>query len=155
MLAAQKGPYGGLWLRVGCDAGPTPDAASLAEALITVPPDSSAATYVALNERCVSPQLTETLLSHGFSFHHFRRSPPSGDPSERVPHHELVYYKWEGNADHDLVPAYATATEGVGGLILSPDEKSVLLIWEYGCWKLVTLQRFLGWVNRGIGMGWD
>ena len=31
-----------------------------------------------------------------------------------------------------MVPAYATSIEGVGALVLSPDEKRVLLVWEYG-----------------------
>lgn len=135
---AQLGPYGGLWLRIGSPGGPRPpDAALLVEALRSVPPNPAAATYVALNERCVSTQLVETLLSHGFDFHHYRRSPPTtGDQGMR--HNEFVYYRWEGDQSHNLVPAYATATEGVGGLLLSPDEKQVLLIWEYGCWKMVT-----------------
>ena len=31
-----------------------------------------------------------------------------------------------------MVPCYATSIEGVGALVLSPDEKKVLLVWEYG-----------------------
>ena len=132
-LVAQKGPYGGLWLRVGCPGAPPPDAGALAAELDSMPKASSAV-YVALNERCVSPGLTEALLSRGFRFHHYRHANTRGTQA----HNELVYYKWEGDPAHDMVPAYATATEGVGGVVLSSDEKSVLLVWEYGCWKLVT-----------------
>jgi 8-oxo-dGTP pyrophosphatase MutT (NUDIX family) len=37
-----------------------------------------------------------------------------------------------------MVPCYATSIEGVGALVLSPDESKVLLVWEYGQWKPVT-----------------
>ena len=49
-----------------------------------------------------------------------------------------MYYRWNGDAAHDMVPAYSTSIEGVGGLVLSPDESKVLLIWEYGNWKPIT-----------------
>ena len=151
---AQAGPFGGLWLRIGSPGGPpTPDTASLTEALTTVPVNPAAAIYVALGERCISPQMTESLLSQGFSFHHYRRSPPASGGSQQQQHNEFVYYKWGGDPGHDMVPAYATATEGVGGLLLSPDEREVLLIWEYGCWKMVTGsvdpgERLLGTLHR-------
>ena len=48
-----------------------------------------------------------------------------------------MYYRWNGDAAHDMVPAYSTSIEG-GGLVLSPDESKVLLIWEYGNWKPIT-----------------
>jgi len=37
-----------------------------------------------------------------------------------------------------MVPHYATSIEGVGALVLSPDEKKILLVWEYGNWKPVS-----------------
>ena len=134
---AQRGPYGGLWLRVGSPGGPPPDAAALGATLDAAHGRSGAATYVAVAEACISPPLTEALCSRGFRFHHFRRPPP-GAKAEVAAHNEYVYYRWEGDGAHDMVPAYATASEGVGGLILSADEQRVLLIWEYGCWKMVT-----------------
>ena len=132
---AQKGPYGGLWLRIGSPGGPHPDAAAL-EATLDEAAEGrrGVATYVAVAEVCISPALTRCLHSHGFRFHHFRRPPPGG-AAEVAEHNEHVYYKWEGDGMHDMVPAYATASEGVGGLIFSSDERKVLLIWEYGCWK--------------------
>ena len=53
----------------------------------------------------------------------------------RVP--SAVYYRWLGDPAHDMVPGYATSIEGVGALVLSPDETKVLLVWEYGSWKHV------------------
>ena len=135
---AQLGPFGGLWLRVGLPQAPSrADGASLADAISTLPASERAATYVCIGERSISPDLTETLLERGFAFHHYRQSPPDG-VGDTPEHNEFVYYRFEGDAAHDMVPAYATATEGVGGVILSPDETQVLLIWEYGCWKMVT-----------------
>ena len=49
-----------------------------------------------------------------------------------------TYYWWKVKSIEDKVPEYATAVEGVGALILSPDRTEVLLVWEYGKWKLVT-----------------
>lgn len=43
-----------------------------------------------------------------------------------------------GESHEDIVPSYATAIEGISALLLSPDEKKVLLIWERGNWKTVT-----------------
>ena len=61
----------------------------------------------------------------------------AGRPDPHVPG-QLVYYKWMGEQySHDRVPSYATSIEGVAAVVLSPDEQRILLIWEYGHWKLV------------------
>lgn len=55
-----------------------------------------------------------------------------------------TYYKWNLDGVEDKVPAHSTSVEGVNGIVLSPDEQSVLLVYEYGNWKGVS-----GALNRG------
>ena len=71
--------------------------------------------YVALSETSVDAAHVRCLLAKGFRFYHHRTSPEGDD--------ELVYYAWPDRPDYpDKVPPYATATEGVGAILLSPDE---------------------------------
>lgn len=142
----QRGAYGSLWLRIGLDDVPVPSAtlsAALNEAhdrTKDVKPNG-AAVYVGIQELSLEPILSRLLRAHGFKYHHFRQAPPDGKSfgvgdGGRTGEH--VYYKWHGNPNHDMVPAYSSSIEGVGGLLLSPDETRVLLIWEYGNWKPLT-----------------
>jgi hypothetical protein len=63
-----------------------------------------------------------------FKFHHYE--------NENKTH---VCYGWSCLAHpKDNVAPYATSIGGVGTIILSPDEKEVLLIFEYGKFKVVT-----------------
>lgn len=48
------------------------------------------------------------------------------------------YYKWLLPDIEDKVHPYATSTAGASSMILSPDELSVLLIYENSNWKFVT-----------------
>ena len=48
------------------------------------------------------------------------------------------YYKWLLDNVEDKVHPYATSTAGASAMILSPDELSVLLIFENNNWKFVT-----------------
>ena len=48
------------------------------------------------------------------------------------------YYKWLLVNVEDKVHPYATSTAGATAVILSPDEKSILMIHEYDMWKCVT-----------------
>lgn len=48
------------------------------------------------------------------------------------------YYKWLLDNVEDKVHPYATSTAGASAMILSPDESSVLLIFENNNWKFVT-----------------
>lgn len=48
------------------------------------------------------------------------------------------YYKWLLTDVEDKVPPYATSTSGATTMILSPDELSVLLVYEADMWKPVT-----------------
>lgn len=48
------------------------------------------------------------------------------------------YYKWLLDNIEDKVQPYATSTASAAAMILSPDEKSILMVHEYGIWKFVT-----------------
>lgn len=87
------------------------------------------AIYIEIPAKQLSRYLP-TLNDFDIKFHHFQNN-------------AYTYYIWKvkdesGNPIEDKVPVYATSIEGVGGLILSPDLMKVLLVWEYGKWKLVT-----------------
>jgi len=99
-------------------------------------PAPGAALYVCVYELFADPAVLGMLREQGFRFHHFHPSTAEGRP-DQMQAGEFVYYKWMG-VEEDMVPGYATSIEGAAGVILSPDEQRVLLIWEYGNWKLVT-----------------
>ena len=165
-LVLQAGPYHSVWLRV-------PVASSPAEAIAAELPvgdfsevartwlaafqktGREAAFYVALPESSpFVPEAVRWLQTNGFSFHHYN-PPPTIPTSENCSaasavtgdgNGELIYYRWCGRGD-DRVPSFATSGEGVGVVLLSPDECSVLLVWENGNWKTVT-----GAVDTGEGV---
>ena len=140
----QAGPFNSLWIRIGCEPGKPLVSAAALDGLLTEKLEEQAAKkvpgalYVAIDEKSVDSEHVRCLLKRGFKFYHHRAS-ESGD--------EFVYYAWPDRPDFtDKVPIYATSTEGVGAIVLSPDEKRVLLVWEYGCWKMPT-----GSVDEGEG----
>uniref|UniRef100_A0A7S3Z5A1 Nudix hydrolase domain-containing protein n=1 Tax=Lotharella globosa TaxID=91324 RepID=A0A7S3Z5A1_9EUKA len=45
-----------------------------------------------------------------------------------------IWYKWTRKDVESRVPKYATSIEGGGAIVLSPDEKEFLLVFEYGRW---------------------
>lgn len=141
----QAGSYGSLWLRLGLGPGaPVPSAEVLSPALdeALARTEGKGAVYVGIQELALDPSVSTLLRQRGFRYHHFRQAPPEGKSfgagasGSRTGEH--VYYRWNGDPSHDMVPAYYTSIEGVGGLVLSPDESKVLLIWEYGNWKPIT-----------------
>jgi len=148
----QRGPFGSLWLRLGCVGREVPspevmlsllDTLLSAQALAELP----GAVYVALPESGIDAPHIRGLLDGRFSFHHYRKPEEEGDHISRTGGGEFVYYRWpDGVEQEDRVPAYATAIEGVGALLLSPDEQAILLVWEYGVWKQPT-----GAVDKGEG----
>lgn len=92
-------------------------------------PDVKGAIFIDIPERYLG-KLIDTVTNMSFVFHR---------QQDKV----YTYYLWavknsDGTPKEDKVPTYATATEGVGGLIFSPDHTQVLLVWEYGKWKVVT-----------------
>lgn len=122
------GPFQSRWLRVGPGAG----VQDVLHAVDTAEQGATTAVYVGVPddyEHCGS--LVKDLRARGFEFHHL--FPGEGD----APAGELIYYRWAGKGA-DLVPSYSTALEGVGVMVLSPDEDELLLAWEYGNWKMIT-----------------
>ena len=141
--AIRGGAYASL-LRLGVGDCTTPTAGTLSAAVDMALEHTAgrAAVYVGIQELSLDPGTASLLRQRGFKYHHFRQAPPDGQlfgaggGGWRTGEH--VYYRWNGDAAHDMVPAYSTSIEGVGGLVLSPDESKVLLIWEYGNWKPIT-----------------
>lgn len=128
----QGGPYGSWFLRLGCGVRATlPSAGQFGAALDSVTQlcsENKSAAYVCVPEIAMQPFFTEQLQTRGYAYHHYVAA-AGENPAE------FIYYKWNGDPSHDMVPSYATSIEGVGGVLLSPDEKKVLLVWEYGNWK--------------------
>eukprot|EP00746_Dinoflagellata_sp_MGD_P020876 gnl/MRDRNA2_/MRDRNA2_148683_c0_seq1.p1 gnl/MRDRNA2_/MRDRNA2_148683_c0~~gnl/MRDRNA2_/MRDRNA2_148683_c0_seq1.p1 ORF type:complete len:376 (+),score=53.51 gnl/MRDRNA2_/MRDRNA2_148683_c0_seq1:75-1202(+) len=144
-VTLQGGPFNSIWLRI--HDGPLQSPVS---PVATYWLDKhfqkwhkslpGAAFYVSVSETSDAlPDIVKWCQMHGLRFHHYHMHSPEQGPSE------YVYYKWHGQGK-DLVPPYTTSDEGVGVLTLSPDEREVLLVWEYGCWKMVT-----GIVDPGEG----
>mmetsp|Transcript_100656 Transcript_100656/g.323167 ORF Transcript_100656/g.323167 Transcript_100656/m.323167 type:complete len:337 (-) Transcript_100656:64-1074(-) len=125
-----SGPYGSRWMRI-MDGASTDDCA---KALAEIEDGSNSAVYVGVPDdhpQCGS--IVSALRAKGYQFHHFWDG--NGDQGAAVG--ELIYYRWTGKGP-DTVPNYYTALEGVGCLVLSPERDAVLLVWEYGHWKMIT-----------------
>jgi len=143
----QRGPYRSWWLRLGIGLSRLPSFAQLSTALDEAIQRAKetkpfgTAVYVGVQELAMEPGISSLLRARGFQYHHFHasrgRDSSGGAGSEYEPG-EHIYYRWLGDPTHDLVPPYRTSIEGVGALLLSPDEKRVLLVWEYGNWKPVS-----------------
>lgn len=131
-VTLQGGPFNSVWLRV--HDGPM-------QSLFSHVADSwldkhfqqwnkatpGAAFYLSVSETSSSlGAVAQWCQKNGLHFHHHHVHPPEKGPSD------YVYCKWHGQSK-SLVPPYTTSEEGVGILMLSPDEKEVLLVWEYGC----------------------
>jgi len=126
-----SGSYGSRWVRVLPQATKEDIQSSVDSAL----DGASSAVYVGIPDdlpECGA--VVADLRKKGFKFHHF--NPDTGKDKDAVPG-ELIYYRWCGKG-HDVVPSYATALEGVGCIILNPKKDCILLVWEYGHWKLIT-----------------
>mmetsp|Transcript_9821 Transcript_9821/g.22311 ORF Transcript_9821/g.22311 Transcript_9821/m.22311 type:complete len:277 (-) Transcript_9821:944-1774(-) len=138
-IVLQQGPYESLWIRLGSGGMAMAGAELLAEQIdaSVAAHKTTGALYVALAEEQLQHEHIATLLQRNFKFHHYRAQAGCAG--------ELVYYLWPGDGV-DKVPHYSTSIEGVGALLLAPDEKSVLLVWEYGVWKTPT-----GAVDEGEG----
>lgn len=141
-LQVSGGPFNSRWVRVGSST----HAAEVLRALDKVEKDAPAAVYVGIMDN--HPEtggVVASLRARGYDFHHAHtcHAKPEGGTTEAA---ELIYQSWMGSGPN-MVPQYATCLEGVGGLILSPDRTHVLLVWEYGHWKVVT-----GNVDSGEGL---
>jgi len=143
-ISWQRGPYGSWWMRLGAAQSGMPTVPELSRALdigCERAKDAKSPLYVCVQELEAEPGVTALLRARGFGYHHFSPNEPprkSSAGGSAQPMGEHVYYRWFGDPGHDMVPCYATSIEGVGALVLSPDEKKVLLVWEYGNWKPVS-----------------
>jgi len=126
----QLGPFGSRWIRVrrGGEALRT-----ILERVDEAERLTQAAVWVGVpDDHPEASALISDLRRRGFRYHHAM----DGKHAEQ-PANELFYYRWLGEGE-DMVPDYTTAHEGVGALVLSPDKTEVLLVWEYGHWKMIT-----------------
>ena len=118
-LLVQNGPYASIWIRVNGDRATSEFESRLSRAL-----ETDRTIYVAIKQSAlpeVSKTILKTLLAKKFKFHHYH------DETD-----ELIWYLWQRKDHADLVPRYATSIEGGGVMVLSPDEKKVMLVFEYG-----------------------
>ena len=107
----------------------------------TVDPKKSGAVYCGIPEslagytptssgsnQTTSKSYTDYLKAAGFLFYTTRSVDPD-DANNNI--NEFLYV----NDIAAMVPAYATSIEGVTAVLLSPDEKNILSVWERGSWN--------------------
>ena len=157
-VVVQKGPFNALWMRCGLDDSTAPrlvnaSLQSLLELLLKVSTRPAAdqdfvncecdkhalptALYVGVSQRLNQGIDLQWLADRNFKFYRFQEYRKDGKEWDA----EIVYV-CEPYADEKLeplglfkpscVPPYSTAYEGVHAMLLSPDEKEVLLQWEGG-----------------------
>uniref|UniRef100_A0A6V3QBM6 Nudix hydrolase domain-containing protein n=2 Tax=Lotharella globosa TaxID=91324 RepID=A0A6V3QBM6_9EUKA len=118
-VVVQGSRYGGQWVRMRNHV----PAKDLDACLTTCEDVKSGAVYVGIPQRLVSTEYMSIVLSRGYKFYnHFEATD------------ELIWYKWTRKDVESRVPKYATSIEGGGAIVLSPDEKEFLLVFEYGRW---------------------
>ena len=137
-LIVQEGWYGSLFVRLLTGA---PSPGDLAALLGECEGKKSGAVYAALPEDLTAndtngQRWARVVLGLGYTHHHFHRE--TG---------EHIYYKWAKDIP-DMVPEYATSIEGGGVLVVSQDEKEVLLVRNRG-WTDSHWARIGGAVNPG------
>ena len=116
-IIVQNGPYGSLWIRVRGDA-------TAFEKVLKTALETNRTIYVAIKQSSLAESChvcLQSVLAKQFKFHHYHTETD-----------ELVWYLWQRTDHHDLIPSYATSIEGGGVMVLSPDEKKVMLVFEYG-----------------------
>lgn len=80
--------------------------------------------FVSIHES-VLMMFFDMMLNDEFKFHHYLNG-------------EYTYYSWNNKKIEDKIPEMASSSEGGATMILSTDMQSVLLVFEYEKWKLVT-----------------
>jgi len=113
------------WIRVlSADLGP----AQLSPVLtLCEESNSTGCIYVYLREKFINRQLVQQLKSQDYKFHHYVEETQS-----------FVYAKRPADEDQEGDEILnATSKEMVGALVISPDEKKVLLSWEGGKWNFL------------------
>jgi 8-oxo-dGTP pyrophosphatase MutT (NUDIX family) len=135
-LTLQAGPHGSLWLRVSGTVLGADFVEAASRWLTEFQKRGRGAFYVAIAESSHTvPEAVQWMLQNNFTFHHYM---PGQTTTQTKVEGELVYYRWCGDPSNDKVCQYATSVEGMSALLLSPDEREVLLVWEYGTWKSVS-----------------
>ena len=138
-IIVQEGWYKSFFVRVLTD-NVTPK--QLEEFLKECEDKQLGAVYAALPERLSAhgpvngQKWLDVVYSRGYKHHHYHK--PTG---------EQIYYVWGKNIP-DMVPEYATSIEGGGVLVVSQDEKEVLLVRNRG-WTDSHWARPGGAVNAG------
>lgn len=89
--------------------------------------NAKGAIHVYLREKFINRQLVQQLKSQGYKFHHYVEDTET-----------FVYGKRPLDAEAGKELMNATSKELIGSLILSPDHKQVLLLWEGGKWMYTT-----------------
>lgn len=89
--------------------------------------NSTGSIHVYLREKYINRAVVQQLRSQGYKFHHYVEDTQT-----------FVYGKRPQDADDGRELMNATARELVGALVLSPDEKQVLLAWEGGKWMFLS-----------------
>jgi hypothetical protein len=118
-ISWQRGAYGAVWIRPAPrKSGDGKSIQNIATAVALALDTVETAIYVELPEIDLEAGTIKLLREKDFAFHRFNDG-------------MFVYYKWMGDPKHDMVPAYSTSIEGVGALLLSPDESKVRLIYIY------------------------
>lgn len=136
-LMCRSGPHDSLLLDVA--SGPPVKGGSLLSVISFVPDDimqvwsgiikeaeshKSGAVFLNVHQDVIS-HFFDSILKSGFQFHHHLNG-------------IYTFYRWQKPNVEDKVPPFATSIGGVGVLLLSPDEQSVLMVYEYSKWKFVT-----------------
>jgi len=119
------GPFNSFTIKINSDIVPIGEVEATLDLLLQ---NASGAVYLAIPEEILC-KYYNIVGNYHMKFHHYQNN-------------IYTYYIWnvEGPSGpiEDKVPAYCSSIEGVGAIILSPDEKKILLVWEYGKWKIVT-----------------
>eukprot|EP00299_Pterocystis_sp_00344_P000574 c10159_g1_i1.p1 GENE.c10159_g1_i1~~c10159_g1_i1.p1 ORF type:complete len:396 (-),score=83.34 c10159_g1_i1:38-1225(-) len=109
------------WIRVlSADIGPAQLATVLGRCEES---NNHGAIHVYLREKFINRQLVQQLKSQGYKFHHYVEETQT-----------FVYGKRPQDAEDGRELMNATCKELIGALVVSPDEKQVLLTWEAGKW---------------------
>lgn len=149
-IVHQRGAHRGIFMRAGCIPGvhwhlmwQTLKLYVAHHCQHQAEQQKPAAIYICVSQRCMQAIDFTWLASRGFRFHHYRKAGHGDTVALHSPDScataEFVYYCWPGpggtGSANDMVPSYATSIEGATGVLLSPDEQRILLVWERRSWS--------------------
>ncbi|GAB5354926.1 hypothetical protein AAMO2058_000161300 [Amorphochlora amoebiformis] len=114
----QAARFGNYWIRI---RRPGISPSDLVAWMKTCESKKKAGVHIGIPQHLVTQALIGAMTTMGYKFYTYH---------ERT--NELCWYKWARIGVPDKVPKYATSIEGGGVIVLSPDEKKVLLVKERG-----------------------